>query len=342
MSPMPARPTSAHRSIHSGWNPGLAGIVGLAWIASLGMGCEGAPPEPVGSLVAEPAALHLAHGEARDVVLRFEPSAELGANAEPMVFVHLVDGEGQVVLTADHALPADWRPGEPIDDRVRLFHSALGPALPTGSYQMTVGLYQGDERWALDAGEPVARQEYAVATVEVPEHEAGPDATFSEEWMPVSLGADRQVVARRWLGGAGHFEVPATDGRKLALELQIPHAAEGQKLVLDEGAENAAVRVAASCSGFAATVGGSGSHRIEVPVGRVPQAIEDTEGAEADAVAEDEDLVAAPADPAATEEEIGEASGACRVTFEANYQLVDTQTFGTAILSLEQLAWLGD
>lgn len=300
--------------------------------------CQPTPSEPVGSLVAEPSELKLAHGTAVDVVLRFEPTAELGGEEGAFVFVHLLDDQGAVVLTADHALGSAWSPGERIDDPVRLFHSALGPALPAGDYGLTAGLFRGDARWSLEAGDEVARQEYRIARVTVPETSL-PMPEFSPTWMPVSLGADRQVVARRWLAENGSItvEVPE-EGGSLALEIQIPEATTVQQLVLEEGETVPRVKVLARCTGQRIVFEGAGRHGSTLALERPAAAV-----AEGDAITETGEGAGdgagdEAADGAGEGTEAGET--ACTLVFEANYQLVDTQTFAKALLTLEQLAWV--
>lgn len=285
----------------------------LALTLALGA-CGDTPGEPVGSLVAEPAELDLGHGTAVDVMLRFEPTVELGGEGQPFVFVHLLDSRGEVVLTADHALGSDWQPGRAIDDPVRLFHSALAPALPAGEYRLTAGLFRDDRRWSLNAGEEVARQEYQVARVTVPEAGRG-QPKFSDDWMPVNLGADRQVVARRWLAADGTITVEVPEGGgSLALVIRIPEPAEGQQLVFAEGETSPRVTVLARCTGQKTSFGGVGPHRVDLSLER--------------SVRQEEDL------------EIVETN--CPIALAANYQLVDTKTFAKAVLILEQLAWVVD
>jgi hypothetical protein len=196
--------------------------------------------------------------------------------------------------------------GETVTDEVRLYHSALAPPLPAGEHRLTVGLYQpGGDRWTLDAPSPaVARAEYPVATVTVPaERPALPRYTFAGDWSPVGLGEDRQIRARRWLAGAGAFTVEEVPGPgELWLEVLIPEAAEGwQRIFDDPGTEEPVVRVVPGCGAPARAVTGVGRHAVSVPL-----------------------------DPGA---------GSCEIRLEANYQLVELESFQKSVLSLEQLAW---
>lgn len=306
---MPSKPIDRRRSALP--IPALrpAALRLAALLAVLCLAACGSPPEdPVGTVSAEPDEFQLPHGHAQEVHLSFTSTAELGSDAEGVVvFVHLLDQDGEVVLTADHPLDAAWTPGEAIDDRFLLYHSALAPALASGDHRLTIGLYRGDQRWALDGGEEVARREYAVAEVRVPIELPGPDFTFSDAWTPPSLGSDRQITARRWLTGAGTVtvaEIPA-DGR-LALEVELPEPSDVRKLVLEEGEDSRRLVIAASCPDSSAEpttheLTTAGRHRLMIP------------------------LAAGPG---------------CELAFEPNHNLVDVQTFKPVVLSLEQLAFV--
>jgi hypothetical protein len=246
----------------------------LASVLLVGWGCKG-PGEPVARLAVPRVEVTLPHGSHLPFELRFEPSRALDVEvSRPLVFVHLLDEAGDVVRTFDHPLPGSWRPGEAIVDRFALYQSALAPALPAGDYRLTVGLYDGGQRrWALRTeGEEIARQEYAVARVRVPEIDpAAPRFAFSPEWNPAEPTQDRQTMARRWLSGDGSLEVQgAPVPAAVWLTFRIPANEPPLRLVLEEGASDPAVRVDTDCSGFAATLSGSGFHELVVPVATAP------------------------------------------------------------------------
>ena len=95
-------------------------------------------------------------GEALDVTLFWEAQNPPVENYT--VFVHLVDGDGQVVAAHD-GMPAEnrfptqaWQPGQLVSDRHRL---DLPPDMEPGAYKVNVGLYllETGERLAVwDAG----------------------------------------------------------------------------------------------------------------------------------------------------------------------------------------------
>jgi hypothetical protein len=271
----------------------------------LAAGCRRAP-EPVAKLTLTSKQIELAHGRLVPLELRWEPTKPLPSLpvAEPLVFVHLLDAQGTVARTFDHPLSGRWQPGSPIVDRVPLYHSAIGPALPAGDYRLTVGLYDGkDERFALAAGEELKRQEYVVAQVKVPEvSPSAPAFAFSPEWLAPEPGGDRQAVARRWLAGEGSLEARGVAApARIWMLLRIPKAEPPLRMLLDPGATLPSVKVAAKCGGdHSADVAGVGFHEIVVPV---------------------------------------RAAGPCSISFDANYTVVEMGTGRKISLGLEQLGW---
>lgn len=278
-------------------------VVALAALLLAAEGCKKAV-EPVGRLAVEPTEIELAHGARVPVEARLEMTRELDSLAgQPFLFVHLLDAGGDVVRTFDQPVTGRLAPGEQARVDLAVFQSAIGPALPAGDYRLTMGLYDGGERrWALvTQGEEVARQEYAVARVRVPELAPdGPRFAFSPEWQPVEAGGDKQAVARRWLSGDGSLEVQALPvPASLWMTLRIPTGEAPMRIMLEEGAATPALRVSTDCSGFAATVTGQGFHDLTVPVATVP----------------------------------------CRITFDANFTAIGRDPGRKLSISLEQLAW---
>ena len=273
--------------------------------------------DPVARLEVTPARLRLAYPEVRDLHLAWEPAAPLGeGRPRPIVFVHLLDAGGRVVRTFDHPFPEDWTPGVAVEYDVEIYQSALGPALPAGTYPLTVGLYQaGGERWPLEvaaiAGVDRGRREYAVGTVEVPEPAAGrPRFDFLGDWAVVVAGADSQVLAYRWLQGQGSIAVadPPGPGR-VQLALDLPGSADPSTLlVLTGDAQTATVLVTTSCGDAMACVSGAGRHWVEVPIGAAAAG----------------------------------ATGACEVKLTPSFYLVTTGSPVRRAATLEVLGWRPD
>ncbi len=279
-------------------------------------GCGGAETpvarldlEPGPARASAPGELALGHPEVRRATLVWQPLAALpddGAGP-PQVFVHLLDDAGAVVRTFDHPYPAPWRAGTPVEDPIELHQSALAPPLPAGRYRLTVGLYRrGGERYPLAAmGEEVGRREYALATLAAAEGGAGlPAVEAAGDWLPVEPGTDRQVLASRWLAGAGTLVVAGSAAPgALWLRFQVPVADAATRLELAAGASEQEVRVTTPCGGAMVLVTGPGDHELELPV-----------------------------EPAA-------AAGACPVELSANYHLVGPDGAERRVVRLDAVAW---
>jgi hypothetical protein len=144
----------AWRGRRSGRGLGAAAVI--LWLAallfglnSLGVGQRSWQPMPVQAGVEDVALLvgydvERARGEdALDVTLYWFALRDVGIDLK--VFVHMLDGDGQVVAQHDgdpvggFTPTTRWRSGELIADRHRL---PLPPGLPEGSYPLEAGMYQ--------------------------------------------------------------------------------------------------------------------------------------------------------------------------------------------------------
>jgi hypothetical protein len=223
--------------------------------------CGKTPSQPVAAVTLEPSSLTLPHGGVAQGELRWQLLDGFPDEADDLlVFVHLVNDRGDVVLTADHPLPASS--DRQVVDPLTLFHSALAIPLPSGSYRLVVGLYRPrGERLAL-RGEAVGRMEYAVGSVNIPPGDATSSYQFSDTWTPPTPGGDRQVRALRWLMDPGSITVQGAG--YILLEVRLPEHTEGKQLLLDEGIDEPLVEVTA-CDGFEQTLRGLGRHRLTIP-----------------------------------------------------------------------------
>jgi len=245
-----------------------AALLAAAWL----VGCRAEPPA-VARLEARPTHLRLGFGEAAGVELAFEPLARLpDGGARPIVFLHLLDEGGLVVRTFDHELPEPWREGSEIRYRARIHQSALAEPLEPGVYTLAAGLYARDgERFALRTLDvEVARREYRVGIVEVPAL-ATPTAhaRFSDSWRPTEPGGDRQVLARRRLGGSGAGTIrfgPLEGPGRLLVGLVVPSGGGGERVELQAGETLAKVRLRSSCGGGEVEISGPGGHELELEI----------------------------------------------------------------------------
>jgi hypothetical protein len=280
----------------------------LAALALCAAACHNEAP-PVAGLEVQPAELQLGHGRVVPVRFSWTPTTALEEDAgPPMVFVHLLDNDGKVTRTFDHPFPERWREGTPVAYDVKLYQSVLAPPLPAGKYRLTVGLYgRGKHRWAIQGlGEPLKRNEYVAAQVEVPARTPGPEFNFSNTWLPVEAGGDRQLVARRWLIGRGGIRlVGVRNPGTLWMVLRIPPAdGPDEKLVLREGQSIPSVLIRGTCGGVEMSVSGPGSHEIEVPIQESPD------------------------------------GGACRVILLPNFHYESPNVRDQRTISLDNLGWM--
>ncbi len=273
-------------------------------------GC-GEKATPVVRLEVTPKKVRLPFPEMRTVHLTWQPSMPLeGFTGTPTVFVHLLDQDKKVVRTFDHPYPGRWREGEPVSYDLKLYQSTLAPPLPGGTYSLTLGLAgEGKQRWAVDGvGEPVARMEYLAAEIEVPApaktKKSGPRFTFSEQWLPSEPGADRQMIARRWLSGSGGMGGLRVAGLRqpgsIWLVFRIPESKEADNLTVNDGSGVPAVRIEGTCGEYEASISGAGLHEVEMPVAEPPK------------------------------------NGTCRLTLQPNFQFGKG---GPRSISLENASW---
>lgn len=249
----------------------------LLVLALCALGCgEDAPP--VASLEVSPKSVRLPYPELQTIHLSWQPSAPLeGFTGTPTVFVHLLDDNGKVVRTFDHTFPDRWREGTTVGYDLKLYQSAVAPALNPGRYRLTIGLAgQAKQRWTLDGvGEPVARREYLAAEVDVPppppNKKSGPRFTFSEHWLPTEPGGDRQVLARRWLTDNGGIRIAGLRRPgHVWLVLRIPPPEIAGPLKVKDGGQPS-VRIEGSCGDFEASLSGPGIHEVEMPLVEPPK-----------------------------------------------------------------------
>lgn len=281
-------------------------------VAAIGLALSACGPTeaPVASLTVEPTTLTLPYPGYAELGLDLVMREPLDGEARPLVFVHLLDDSGDVVRTFDHELPEPWRPGSTVSDTVVIHQSALAPPLPAGTYDLTVGIYRGERRWALETDAPtVDRAEYAVAEVTVPQNGSrAPMLHFSPSWMATEAGSDAQVLARRWLGQDGTLRLAdITAAGTLRLALNLPEPGNQEDLVLEEGHQEPSVSIESDCGGgFSTTLAGIGPHLVEVPV----QASED-----------------------------GALPELCELSFDVHSHLLERRTLQTRAVLLEGISW---
>jgi hypothetical protein len=274
----------------------------LAPLAACGPG-----EEPVGRLSAQVGAVNLPFPQRAMVPVTFEAEREADSSGELRVFVHLLDGRGQVLRTFDHPLPAPWRPGTRITDPLELWQSALTPPLDPGTYDLTVGLYDAaGHRFVLETAAPeVADREYRIAAVTVSPPADGPRVSFGGAFLELERRGDKQTLARRFLAGEGEILFTDLAGPlEVVFDLWIPREDEvALRLVLEQGATVPAVDIRSDCQKEPSRIEGPGHHTVSLGL-------------------------AAPGE-----------TGSCTLTLTPNFVYLDLSGFSKRSASLELLTW---
>ncbi|MDY7095832.1 MAG: hypothetical protein SX243_22890 [Acidobacteriota bacterium] len=293
---------------------GLCAVVMLLAVS----GCAAPDAEPVARLEIDEPTLELPFPEWRSLHLTWTPEKEVPRSGPLLVFLHLLNEDGELVRTFDHPLDGEWVPNQPLSYEVRIFQSALGPPLEPGDYTLTAGLYTADgERFPLTVGDNEVssprRREYRLATVSVPE--VSPDApgfAFANNWGALETGEDAQILGRRWLEDDGvirvlNLEVPGSVWMRLRIPAEDGDGSgrtrSGRKLALRDSGQAPTLEVASSCSGAVRILEVPGTHEEVLPV--FPQA----------------------------------ESPECTLRLSANYRLVDATTLREDVAALEIIAW---
>jgi hypothetical protein len=271
----------------------------------------GGSSDPVGEVTVTPERAELGYPGFADLDFAFQFEQPLeGLSGDLRVFVHLLDAKGGIVRTFDHDLPVPWRPGSSHEYTVPVYQSVLAPPLAPGEYDLTVGLHDAaGRRWALrTATERGGSSESVVATLTAVESvDAAPMFLFPDVWRPSEGGTDRQVLARRWLGGTGSLRLAGLRSPGAVwMAVGVPVADQRtEELILDEGATTPTVEITPTCSDYSTRLEGIGSHPVTIPV-----------------------TAAA-----------GELSTECEVAFDANFYLVSLDTLARRTVALENLSW---
>jgi len=277
-------------------------------------GCEKAPA-PVAKVGLTPSEIELPYPGVAKVKLHWEMLAPLEVAAgEPTVFVHVLDAESNVERTFDHPLPFAWQPGTSQDYDITLYQSALAPPMDTGTYRVSLGIYDSSgQRWALaETGAEIAKLEYQVGTLGTEGDPAAvPMFYFSPSWLPLEAGTDVQILGRRWLTDEGTIRVAEvlTAGTVwLVLQVSEP-VPDLEELALEEGTIEPGFTLSSTCGGEETAVSGYGRFELQVPVG----------------AGED-----------------GQLPEECEILLRPNFQIVEVDTLARRSVGLEILGWSAD
>ena len=194
-----------------------ASLLVLATMLLAAAGCGGgASGPPVAAVNLRLDRTSVPIGGPLEIAFRFDVSPDLVPITDDyMVFVHVLDNNGERIWNDDHqpATPtSDWEPGQTIEYSRRI----MVPRYPyIGDGDIAVGLYlpSTGERLAL-AGDHIGQNAYRTATVTfTPQHESS-FLVYEEGWHGAEFQPDGQAYWR-WTDGRGvvSFQNPRGDAR---------------------------------------------------------------------------------------------------------------------------------
>jgi len=255
----------------------------LALLLFLGFAGCGTPRQPpIAELRSStPPSLLLPWPTFEELELSIRPLRGLQSSSAVIVFAHLIDGNGLIVRTFDHPVPAEWSVEAELRDRFPVFQSALAPPLPAGDYELVVGLYEvgGEKLPVKSALRSVRRNQYLLAQVSIPETVV--DASliaFEGAWSEPEQGRDRQLVAAidAIAGSDGRLHLSGdAAGKDLLLALALPGPTVPGSQVELLGEDNLPeVAIDRICTGSRRLVSGPGLHIEILPAPVAPGAFD--------------------------------------------------------------------
>ncbi len=181
--------------------------------ALLACACAPRPEPPVAEFEAGVDRVSLVHASSSRIAVEWESLRPLDPpGATPFLFVHLLDGGGNLVRAFDRPISESWTD---VDHPIEIWQSALAEPLAAGSYRLTTGLYDvaTGRRWRLEtSGREIDEGEYETATVEVASSEPRtPSLTFEGDWLAPDEGQAHNP-GRRWMGSSGSIRLLPTAG----------------------------------------------------------------------------------------------------------------------------------
>jgi hypothetical protein len=226
-------------------------------------GCAQEPAGPVANLSVGIDSVTLPFGSTATLDVMFRPLVDREVlGSEPIIFVHLLNGAGDLKRTFDQPLDtAEWQVGVELVQAINLHQSYLAEPLDAMTYRITVGLYEvGGENYALESGNAlVGDHEYQLADLVVPRGEALAEIDYLGDWQDFETPDEKQIVRRRWLGDGGGLGIePVSEPVRLTLSLMLLEKIPGSDLA---GSGRSFVKLVGNCSEDAA-LDGAGRHEV--------------------------------------------------------------------------------
>ena len=131
------------------------------------------------------------------VTYKFEVASDAKFDGDYIVFVHVLDPEGEQMWTDDHVPPtptSQWKPGQTVDYTRTIFV----PNYPyVGEATVRLGLYQKNTRLVL-AGTEASRREYVVAKLQLLPQSENIFLIYKDGWHPAEVAPDNPASEWQW------------------------------------------------------------------------------------------------------------------------------------------------
>jgi hypothetical protein len=185
------------------WSPPLGKFARLSFALALlvapALGCS--REETTGPPVATPSLTlgrdRVAIGSPVKFTYKFQVAPDAKIPGDYIVFVHVLDPEGEKLWDDDHLPPTPtsrWKPGETIEYSRTVFV----PNYPyIGEANVRLGLYQKETRLPL-SGTEVSRREYVVAKFQLLPQSENVFLIYKQGWHPAEVAADNPASEWQW------------------------------------------------------------------------------------------------------------------------------------------------
>jgi hypothetical protein len=174
----------------------------LALVAALGAHACGRKADEEPPVAAPSLTLsrdRVAIGSPVKITYRFEVAPGAKIDGDYLVFVHVLDPDGEQLWTDDHApaVPTSkWTPGQ----KIEYTRTVFAPNYPyVGEARVRVGLYsQSTQRRLPLAGTDISRREYEVARFQLLPQSENIFLIFKDGWHPAEVSADNPASEWQW------------------------------------------------------------------------------------------------------------------------------------------------
>ena len=139
----------------------------------------------------------VAIGSPLKLTYKFQVAPDAKFDGDYIVFVHVLDPEGESLWNDDHQPPTPtsrWKPGETIEYTRTIFV----PNYPyIGEAAIRLGLYQKETRLPM-SGTEAGRREYVVAKFQLLPQSENVFLIYKEGWHPAEVAADNPASEWQW------------------------------------------------------------------------------------------------------------------------------------------------